>query len=79
MKNIIYKGAINALSFGNVSYNLLREMYREQIQVSFFPIGENLNFESFDKIDEDFKKWIISKWIRKQDIKASNTFFISRN
>ena len=60
MKNIIYKGAINALSFGNVSYNLLREMYREQIQVSFFPIGENLNFESFDKIDEDFKKWIIS-------------------
>ena len=60
MKSMIYKGAVNALSFGNVSYNLLREMYKKQINISFFPIGENLNFDSFDKIPEDFKNWIVS-------------------
>lgn len=59
MNNIIYKGAINPLSFGNVSYNLLREMYKRETNVAFFPFGDNLNFESFDKIEEDFKNWII--------------------
>lgn len=60
MNKIIYKGTINPLSFGNVSYNLLREMYRKKLEVSFFPIGEGLNFEAFDKIQEDFKQWIVS-------------------
>ncbi len=60
MNHIIYKGAINNLSFGNVSYNLLREMYKRKMQVAFFPIGENLNFEAFDRIDEGLKGWIVS-------------------
>jgi hypothetical protein len=60
MSSIIYKGAINPLSFGNVSYNLMREMYKSETKVSFFPIGENLNFESFDSIEPDFRDWIIS-------------------
>lgn len=60
MTNIIYKGAINSLSFGNVSLNLLREMHKKDLKVSFFPIGEGLNFESFDKISDDLKNWIIS-------------------
>ena len=60
MEKLIYKGAINPLSFGNVSYNILRQLYRKKINVSFFPFGDNLNFDSFDKIEEDFKKWIIS-------------------
>lgn len=60
MDKIIYKGAINPLSFGNVSYNLMKEMYKKNLNVAFFPIGDNLNFESFDKIDEDFKNWIVA-------------------
>lgn len=60
MNNLIYKGAINPLSFGNVSYNILRELYRKGMTVAFFPFGENLNFESFDKIDPDFQQWIVS-------------------
>jgi hypothetical protein len=60
MKEIIYRGAINSLSFGNVSYNLLREMYKQEMKVSFFPFGENLKFDAFDKIEEDFKQWIVS-------------------
>jgi hypothetical protein len=59
MQNLIYRGAINPLSFGNVSYNILRELYRKGVSVAFFPFGENLNFDSFDKIDEEFKTWII--------------------
>jgi hypothetical protein len=60
MNQIIYKGAVNPLSFGNVSYNLLREMYRRKINVAFFPFGDKLNFESFNKIEEDFRDWVIS-------------------
>jgi hypothetical protein len=57
MKNIIYKGPLNSLSFGNVSYNLLKAMYKEGYDVSFFPIGK-IDVSSFDLTDEGFKKWI---------------------
>lgn len=60
MNNITYRGAINPLSFGNVSYNILRELYRKEINVSFFPYGENLSFEAFDKVEKDFQQWIVS-------------------
>lgn len=59
MKEIIYKGAINPLSFGNVSYNPLKAMHKKGMEVSFFPIGESLNFEAFDKINVEFKDWIV--------------------
>jgi len=60
MNKIIYKGTINSLSFGNVSYNILKALYKAGKEVAFFPFSEQLNFESFDKIDEDFKAWVIS-------------------
>ena len=60
MQNLIYKGAINSLGFGNVSYNILRELYRKSISVAFFPFGDNLVFDAFDKIDSDFHKWVVA-------------------
>lgn len=60
MDKIIFKGVINSLSFGNLSYNLLRELYRKETQVAFFPFNDKLDFQAYDKIDEDFKKWIVS-------------------
>ena len=58
MKNkIVFNAPINGLSFGNVSYNLLREMWKRKMDVSFFPIGQNLQFDSFDKIDKEFVAW----------------------
>ena len=60
MKELIVRAPINSLSFGNVSYNLLRELYRKGINVSLFPIGDSMNLEAYDKIEEDFKAWIIS-------------------
>ena len=60
MQNLIFRGPVNSLSFGNVTYNLLREMYRKQMNVAIFPIGDNLSFEAYDKIDEELKSWIVS-------------------
>lgn len=59
MNSLIYKGAINPLSFGNVSYNLLKQMYKKNIDVSFFPFSDKLNFESFNKISQELRDWII--------------------
>ena len=58
MKRINYNGPINPLSFGNVSYNILKELYKKNIEVCFFPMGNNLDFSAFDKASEDFKKWV---------------------
>ena len=60
MKKIILEAPVNNLSFGNVTYNLLRELYRREMSVSFFPISGKLDFSSFDKIDPDFRQWIVS-------------------
>jgi hypothetical protein len=60
MKKIIIKAAFNSLSFGNVSYNIVREIYKRDFNASIFPIGDNFDFSAFDKLDQDFKKWIES-------------------
>ena len=60
MNKIILKAAFNSLSFGNVSYNIARELYKKEISASIFPIGDNFDFSAFDKLDEDFKKWLES-------------------
>ena len=60
MDKIIFRAPFNSLSFGNVSYNFARELYARDIKASIFPIGQNFDFSAFDKIDEDFKKWIES-------------------
>jgi len=57
MKNIIYKGPLNSLSFGNVSYNLLKAMYKEGMDVSIFPSG-NIDVSAFGKVEEGFKSWM---------------------
>lgn len=58
MKKITLKAAFNSLSFGNVSYNIARELYKKDINTSIFPIGGNFDFSAFDKLDNDFKKWL---------------------
>lgn len=49
---------INSVSFGNVSYNILREVYRKNYQLSFFPIGDKISTETFDKIDPQYQKFL---------------------
>jgi glycosyltransferase involved in cell wall biosynthesis len=60
MNKIILKAPFNSLSFGNVSYNIARELYKKEIKTSIFPIGDQVELSAFDKIDKDFKSWIES-------------------
>jgi len=57
MNKLIYKGPLNSLSFGNVSYNLLKTMFRKGMDVALFPIGK-IDVSSFGEEKDDFKKWL---------------------
>lgn len=59
MEKIIFKAPINSLSFGNVSYNILRELYKRNCAVSLFPVGDQVNLDAY-KADKDFNNWLKS-------------------
>ena len=50
--------ALNNLSFGDCSYNILLELYKRGIYVNLFPIGNNFDISCFDKTPEDFKSYL---------------------
>ena len=65
--NLVFEAPINNLSFGNVSVNLLRELYKKKIETCIFPkLGGSMpteadvrsNLAAFNKLDEDFISWI---------------------
>ena len=49
---------INSLSFGNVSYNILRQLWRKGVDVSWFPTAGNSDFKAFNNIEKDFLNWL---------------------
>lgn len=49
---------INNLSFGNVSYNILRELYKSGAKVNLFPVGQKVDFSAFDKASSSFSEFI---------------------
>jgi hypothetical protein len=53
---LIVEAPINSLSLGNVSYNILREFYKANIDIAYFPIG-NVDISSFQP-NQDFVNWI---------------------
>ena len=55
---LIVESPINSLSFGNVSYNILRQLWRKGVDVLWFPTNGNADFQSFDKIDTEFGEWL---------------------
>ena len=58
-KDLILNLPINSLSFGNVSVNILREMFKKGLNVSLFPIGEP-DISVFDKLSPQFVDWMNS-------------------
>lgn len=56
IQKIIFNAPISSLSLGQVSFNLIRELYKRKIQVAFFPIG-NPDFSAF-KVDPQFGAWL---------------------
>lgn len=56
---LILNAPFNSLSFGNVSYNFLKELFKREIDLSIFPISNNVDFSAFD-VDESFQKKVKS-------------------
>jgi glycosyltransferase involved in cell wall biosynthesis len=57
---LLVNAPINALSFGNVSVNILRELFKKNIDLVFFPIGDKAEMDAYDKIDPNFVKYLQS-------------------
>ena len=55
---MIVECPLNSLSFGNVSYNILRELYRKDKTVGLFPIGNNFDLTAFPAEDQKFQEWL---------------------
>ena len=55
---LLVNAPINGLSFGNVSVNILRELFKKNIDLVFFPIGYKAEMDAYDKIDPDFVKYL---------------------
>ena len=58
MSYINFSGPINPLSFGNVSYNMLRALHKKGEKVCFFPIGNKIDLTAFNSTTEDFQSWL---------------------
>jgi hypothetical protein len=50
----------NSLSFGQVSFNLAREIYRKNLDANIFPVGDHIDIAAFP-LDESFRDWLIQK------------------
>lgn len=55
---LLVNAPINALSFGNVSVNILRELHRKGVDLAFFPIGDKAEMDAYDKINPEFIKYL---------------------
>lgn len=53
---VLVEAALNNLSFGNVSINILKQLYKKNIEIGLFPISD-INIDAFS-LDQDFKKYI---------------------
>ena len=60
MNKLIARMPINTTSIGNVSVNILRELFKKQFEVSIFPHQEPIDLSVFDKLSSDFVSWIES-------------------
>lgn len=49
---ILVEAALNSLSFGNVSYNIIRELFDKGHEVGIFPIGEQVDLSAYSVPDD---------------------------
>lgn len=54
--NLIVEAPLNSLSLGNVSFNIIRELYKAKINIAYFPIG-NVDLTSYN-VDANFGSWL---------------------
>lgn len=54
---LIFKGPINSTSLGNVSVNILKELFKLNFEVSLFPTQDLIDTSVFEK-DKNFEDWL---------------------
>tara|TARA_Y100001938_G_scaffold150151_1_gene239843 strand:- start:7506 stop:8612 length:1107 start_codon:yes stop_codon:yes gene_type:complete len=54
--NLILEAPLNSLSFGNVSFNIIRELHRLNVNLGIFPTGDP-DLSAFD-VEDELKKYI---------------------
>lgn len=57
---LLINAPVNSLSFGNVSVNILKELYKREVDLCFFPIGDKTDIEAYDKIDKGLVEYLRS-------------------
>lgn len=65
-----FDAPINNLSLGNVSYNFLKEFYKQNLNINLFAVGDQANLTAFDKKPEGLIDYI--KKIGTQRLKKFN-------
>lgn len=63
--NLIVEAPLNSLSFGNVSYNFLRELFKANVEIAYIPIGEP-DLTAFQPT-EQFIQWLNKSASRRFD------------
>jgi hypothetical protein len=58
MSAYLINAPINNLSFGNVSFNILKEFYRSNKDIGIFPIGDSIQNQAFDKAPLEFIQYL---------------------
>jgi hypothetical protein len=53
-----FNAPLNSLSLGFVSFHILRQLWKLNIDVSIFPIANNCDVSSFSSAEPEFLKWI---------------------
>ena len=58
MRELNFDAPLNSLSFGNVSLNFLREIYKKEIKVNLFAANDSMDLSAFNKLDKNFVEWL---------------------
>ena len=68
---LILEAPLNSLSFGNVSYNIIRELHKKNVELGLFPIGDP-DLSAYD-FSDDLKNYIEESINKRWDILDSHT------
>ena len=58
MDKLLVKAPINSTSLGNVSLNILREMFLLDLEVALVPVQDSIDISAFDGLSDDFRAWL---------------------
>ena len=66
MNKLIVKCPINSTSIGNVSFNILRELFKLDFDVALFPVQNSIDLGVYDSVSPEFKNWLQSSFDNNQ-------------